>query len=135
MRVIKELVARQSDPHLSFRGINLLERLEQNSTSDMVKQAMIRSQSMRADEMVRFYRTAAESYLSAGAPEGGSSRFRESMRESFRVDSLGSSSRKSSSLLTSSSTPRALESVAEMQAQVEGAAGPDKPQTAADVSD
>ena len=131
VRVIKELVARQSDPHLSFRGINLLERLEANSTTDMVKQAMIRSQSMRADEMARFFRSAAESFVSAGAPEGGSSRFRESMRESFRVDSLGSS-RGSSSLITSSTTPRALESVAETQAQVEGDAGPGKPPTGVD---
>jgi Armadillo/beta-catenin-like repeat len=41
-----------SDAQLQYRGVNLLERLTPGATESMPRQALIRSQSMRTDELV-----------------------------------------------------------------------------------
>lgn len=77
MRVLKDVLTLHgsSDAHLQYRGINVLERLEKGCTKQMPKQTMLRSQSMRAEELVRFYQRTAESFVAAGSPSGGSRRF------------------------------------------------------------
>lgn len=55
VRIVKEVVAAHSDDgQLAYRGINLLERLERGCTAEMPKLSLIRSASMRAEEMAGF---------------------------------------------------------------------------------
>ncbi len=68
MRIIKATIAAHTeDGTLQYRGVNLLERLEPGCTLAMPKQAMIRSYSMRAEEMVSQYRITARSFVSSNS--------------------------------------------------------------------
>jgi hypothetical protein len=65
-RIVKSTIAAHTeDGTLQYRGVNLLERLEPGITLSMPKQSMIRSYSMRAEEMVSSYRLSARSFLTA----------------------------------------------------------------------
>jgi len=64
VKVVRAAVtANAGDATLQYRGVNLLERLAPDSTLSMPKQAMIRSASMRAEEMVAGVRTSARSFV------------------------------------------------------------------------
>lgn len=54
-----------SDGQLQYRGVNLLERLQEGVTLTMPKQAMIRSYSMRVEEEVGNSRSAARSFVAS----------------------------------------------------------------------
>jgi hypothetical protein len=66
-RIVKTVIqAHIEDGTLQFRGINLLERLEPGCTSEMPKVNLIRSASMRAEEMVMNTRSVARIASSRG---------------------------------------------------------------------
>ncbi len=73
VRVIKSTIAAHTeDGTLQYRGVNLLERLQPGCTLEMPKQAMIRSFSMRAEEMVSQYRIQRVSSNHEGGSNGDS---------------------------------------------------------------
>jgi hypothetical protein len=59
------MAAHASDPQLAYRGVNLLERLEPGVTLNMPRVALVRSQSLRAEEIALGLRLSA-----AGAAAG-----------------------------------------------------------------
>lgn len=64
VKVVRAAVtANATDATLQYRGVNLLERLAPDSTLTMPKAAMIRSASMRAEEMVLGVRLSARSFV------------------------------------------------------------------------
>jgi hypothetical protein len=70
-RIVKSTIAAHTeDGTLQYRGVNLLERLEPGCTLAMPKQAMIRSYSMRAEEMVSQYKMSARSLVTSGSSSG-----------------------------------------------------------------
>ncbi len=70
MRIVKATIAAHNeDGQLQYRGVNLLERLQPGCTLEMPKQAMIRSYSMRAEEMVSQYRITARSFVASSASQ------------------------------------------------------------------
>ncbi len=70
MRIVKATIAAHTeDGQLQYRGVNLLERLQPGCTLEMPKQAMIRSYSMRAEEMVSQYRITARSFVASSASQ------------------------------------------------------------------
>ncbi len=70
VRIVKATIAAHNeDGTLQYRGVNLLERLQPGCTLEMPKQAMIRSYSMRAEEMVSQYRITARSFVATSASQ------------------------------------------------------------------
>lgn len=64
VRIIKAVIAAHTeDGTLQYRGVNLLERLQPGCTLEMPKQAMVRSYSMRAAEIVSQYKDSATSFV------------------------------------------------------------------------
>ena len=60
------IAAHASDPQLAYRGVNLLERLEPGVTLKMPRVALVRSHSMRVEEMASGLRLSAAGAAAAG---------------------------------------------------------------------
>ena len=67
VKVVRAVIAAHaSDPQLAYRGVNLLERLEPGVTLKMPRVALVRSHSMRVEEMASGLRLSAAGAAAAG---------------------------------------------------------------------
>ncbi len=102
MRVLQKVVASHvGDAQLQYRGVALLEKLEPGCTAAMPRQARIRSQAIKTDELVRLSKRSAE--LNAAEGLGGSARVVGSSSRGSRVGTGDSAA--AEQLVSSSSAP------------------------------